>query len=122
MFNNRNYHLVLTQPFQENIHGKDEKSSKDIEQHFICHYIFKGTENFQKVKKVSCRFNHQYKIQGLQIAKIEYLSQGGECIAILKTFWLKLFLKIVVKNIQKIIEKENKMRNIHFILKREREC
>lgn len=115
--NNCRYRLVLTQQFQENIHGKDDESSTDIEQHFICHYIFNKCENFKKVSK---RFNRKYNVQGLQIAQIEYLRKGGECVAIIKTFWLKLFIKIVAKKIRIILEKEKKMKDIDFILKRYR--
>jgi hypothetical protein len=115
MLNNR-YRLVLTQPFREKIHGKDKESSNDIEQHYICHYIF---NNLKQMERVTYRFNKKYNVNGLQIAEIVYLEKGGECVAILKTFWLKLFLKIFIRKTRNIIHKEKRMRNIRFILDRE---
>jgi hypothetical protein len=116
------YKLVLAQPFMKNVHGYDEKSSKDIQQHFICHFIFKRNlinELRMKSNSRSYTFYKHYKVQGLQIAEILYLPYGNECVAICKTFWLKIFIRVCKLRMQKIIEKQKRMKNIKYLMQRE---
>jgi hypothetical protein len=99
----KKYHLVLVQRYNQRIHGKDNNTHPDIKTHFICHYIFKNSD-LKCIKKeikntknsLRSSFESQYNIKNsLQIAEVIVL-ETGECVGILKTFWLKLFLKICI--------------------------
>jgi len=87
------------------------------DEYYISQYIFKNGY----VKKVHDSFNRNYKktqwknkpYTGLQIAQVYYL-ESGECISVLKTFWLRIFVRVC----RKFIEVKKKMCDIRYILRR----
>ena len=115
---NSKYDLVVCELHNSLIHGYDNNSDPNIREHYLCTYISRNN-NFTKNNKShiydvvkTCKkgynqlissnsprikhsFIRNYKnivsnknyIQP-QIAEIVYLN-GDECVAILKTFWLK---------------------------------
>jgi hypothetical protein len=118
---NQKYHLVLCQQYQPEIHGHDNKSSQDIHSHYICHHVYRNNLNSInelafKRKSLRHSFYKHYQMDGLQIAQVVYLNnQGNECVAILKTFWIKIFLRICIPFLRNIIQKQKRMRNIHYL-------
>jgi hypothetical protein len=112
MVNHTKYNLVLVQKYNKLVHGMDNNTHPDIETHFICHYIFtkrdmnsikKEIKNTKKSLRSS--FESEYNVKdSLQIAEIIVLD-SGECVAILKTFWLRIFLKVCIPILQNTVKR-----------------
>jgi hypothetical protein len=116
----KKFQFVLIKRFDESIHGKDLSSSKDIEFHFICHYIFKTNENiWREIKNsknsVRYHFEKEYQIRdSLHIAEV-IMKDNEERVAILKTFWLRIFFRICLQ----FLKTKKRMKNIHYLRRRE---
>ena len=116
------YNLVLCEIFNPSSHGVDDKSDPCIAGHHLVHTRY-DTVDWDHVKETV----YQYKRHVLQnsrtlrfrvhpiirnytkiitnnkyikpeIAEVFYLS-GQECVAILKTFWFRIFIRICKKKI-----------------------
>lgn len=106
------FYLCLCEVFNEELHGFDEQSDPNVHSHLIVQQILNPNEKIyikSEIKNIKKRsqiiatndiftLNHpirNYKnillsdyYNQLHIAKIEYLT-GEECVAIIKTFWIK---------------------------------
>ena len=70
--------IVLCELYQKNIHGFTNESDKNINGHYL---VISKLNPYNK--------KHNQEIIELHIAKCIYLN-GDECVAIIKTIWLKL--------------------------------
>jgi cytoplasmic iron level regulating protein YaaA (DUF328/UPF0246 family) len=115
--------LVLCEIYHPEKYGIDEKNDKNIEKHYIVFYsyTYKGIKSFSIMKKdikfikkhniiLSEQFhpyirnyNHINKnILNIQIAE-KIILKGGECVAILKTFWIKIIQRTWKKVFRKYL-------------------
>jgi len=115
--------LVLCEIFHSQKYGIDETSDENIEKHYIVFYsyIYKGIKSFsiidKKIKFIKrhqiimyepCHpyirnYNHINKnILKIQIAE-KVILKGGECVAILKTFWIKIIQRTWKKIFRKYL-------------------
>jgi hypothetical protein len=85
----RRYKIVLCDLFNSDIYGIDENSDKNIENHYfvITSYVYYKPKIIKKDIKFYSK--HVHKILQPEIAECIILS-GGETIAVLKTFWIKI--------------------------------
>jgi len=85
----RRYRIVLCDLFDSNIYGIDENSDKNIKKHYIVitSYVYYKP----KVIKKDINFYNKpvRKILHPEIAECIILT-GGETVAILKTFWIRI--------------------------------
>ena len=136
MLNTENHHLIMCEIYNSFIHGQHflkEYETEDVDGHYLvyCKFDFQKEKNIWKnIRKTEIWLSNVYKniIEQQQmkinhdfirnykniiqrgcrpeIAKIIYL-QGGECIAILKTFWIRLIQRtwknVFKKRIYKIV-------------------
>ena len=125
------FDLVLCELFNNAFHGMDDSSDPNIQEQFLVSYIFKNDDNddinsilnnyknhYQRVYIYNINISHSiirnYKhiisrpnyIQ-LQIAKVIYLT-GQECVAIIKTIWIK----IIQRKWKKIYKQRKNILNI----------
>lgn len=122
----KKYRLVLAHPFEENVHGWNETSSIGIHTHYICHYIYRPQDMKNVMREIkntknSLRFSFekQYNIDSaLQIAEVIEL-EGKESVAILKTFWIRIFLRICIPFLRNIIIKNKRLRDWKYLRMRE---
>ena len=116
--------LVLCEIFNSEKYGIDDNSDKNIDKHYIViySYKYKGINTFSKIKKdikfikvdqiimnepsfhpYIRNYNHINKnILKIQIAEKITLNTG-ECIAILKTFWIKIIQRTWKKVFRKYL-------------------
>ena len=115
--------LVLCEIFHPHKYGKDESSDKNIDNHFIIlkSYIYKGIKSFSIIDKdikilkrhyiimyepshpYIRNYNHINKnILNIQIAE-KVILKGGECVAIIKTFWIKIIQRTWKKILRKYL-------------------
>jgi len=115
--------LVLCEIFHSHKYGKDESSDENIEKHFIVFYsyIYKGIKSFSTINKdikfikrnqiimyepshtYIRNYNHINKnILNIQIAE-KVILKGGECVAILKTFWIRIIQRTWKKIFRKYL-------------------
>jgi len=115
------YYLVLCEIFHSQKHGMDESNDKNIEKHYIIYYSYKynGIQSFSVIKK-DIKFIKKYNIPAvihpyirnynhinknilqIQIAE-KIILKGGECVAILKTFWIKIIQRTWKKVFRKYL-------------------
>jgi hypothetical protein len=99
----------------------DESNDKNIEKHYIIYYSYKynGIQSFSVIKK-DIKFIKKYNIPAvihpyirnynhinknilqIQIAE-KIILKGGECVAILKTFWIKIIQRTWKKVFRKYL-------------------
>lgn len=108
MRNDKN-RIVLCQKYNPAVHGENHNLIGQI----LCEYIykcpFKYTMNINK--NVYCKIS---KNNSPEIATVHYLITG-ECVCILKTFWLKIFQRTW----RSYMNTKQNLKNIHYLLKRE---
>ena len=117
------YSLVLCEIFNPSTHGVDDKSDPCIAGHYLVHTQYNNTVDWGHVKEMvyqykrhvlqnsrNPRFNTHPIIRNYiniitnkkyiqpEIAEVIYLS-GQECVAVLKTFWFRIFQRICKKKI-----------------------
>jgi hypothetical protein len=98
----RRYKIVLCDLFDSNIYGIDENSDKNIEKHFIVIRSY-AYYNSKFIKKDINFYSKQLdKIIQPEIAECIILS-GGEFVAILKTFWIRIIQRKWKKVFKKYI-------------------
>jgi len=132
-----NFCLVLCELFNDKLHGFDDNSDQSVLGHYLINYNISrmvqeneinnlnDTKAFLKICNNQNQLNQQNHLNHpiirnynniitrphyiqIQIAKVIYLA-GQECVAILKTFWIKL--------IQRTWKKIYKKRSIIFALR-----
>lgn len=118
------YNLVLCELFHSEKYGIDENSDKNINNHYIVinSYKYKGIKSFSTIDKdlkfikvdqimmheptfhpYIRNYNHINKnILNIQIAE-KVILKGGECVAILKTFWIKIIQRTWKKVFRKYL-------------------
>jgi len=115
--------LVLCELFNSEKYGIDENSDENIDKHYIViySYKYKGIKSFSDIKKDikfikkdqivmyepfhPCirNYNHINKnILNIQIAE-NIILKGGESVAILKTFWIKIIQRTWKKIFRKYL-------------------
>ena len=115
--------LVLCEIFHSKKYGIDKNNDEDIEKHYIVFYsyIYTGIKSFSIINKdikfikrhqiimyEPCHpyirnYNHINKnILKIQIAE-KVVLKGGECVAILKTFWIKIIQRTWKKIFRKYL-------------------
>jgi hypothetical protein len=111
---NNKFNIVLCEIFNPLIHGYDERSSAEILTHYLVCYKFNNLNNNitlkyiykiiklikNNIKKYRSLLNHpiiqNYNniLQNDNYIKVEigecFYLEGGECVTILKTFWLRI--------------------------------
>ena len=85
----RRYKIVLCDLFDSNIYGIDENSDKNIEKHYIIIHSYANYKPNVIKKDIKFYSKQLDKIIQPEIAECIILS-GGEYVAILKTFWIKI--------------------------------
>jgi hypothetical protein len=105
--------IVICQKYDPEIHGEN----KNLEGHFLCEYIykcpFKYTEKYTKNIYYRTFVKNQKNAKNQikpQIAEVIYLDTG-ECVCVLKTFWLRIFFRIM-RSFMQVLKKK---RNIHHL-------
>jgi hypothetical protein len=85
----RRYKIVLCDLFHPDIYGFDENSDKNIKKHYIVitSYVYYKPKVIKKDIKFYSK--HVRKILHPEIAECIILT-GGETVAILKTFWIRI--------------------------------
>lgn len=87
------YELGMCQKFNERLHGFNENtSSPDLKDHYICYYTFQFGDTF----KDYINFALCYRAT-VEIVEPVWLYPGNEMVAIYKTFWLRIFQRLVRK-------------------------
>lgn len=89
------YELALCQRFNPEIHGCNENtSSPNIKEHYLCLFTFEITPLglFESAIALS-----KYYCATIEIVETVLLEPGQECIAIYKTFWLRIFQSYIRK-------------------------
>lgn len=115
--------LVLCEIFHPHKYGTDESSDKNIDNHFIIlkSYIYKGIKSFSIIDKdikilkrhyiIMYEPSHPYirnynhinrNILNIQIAE-KVILKGGECVAIIKTFWIRIIQRTWKKVFRKYL-------------------
>jgi hypothetical protein len=115
--------LVLCELFNSEKYGIDENSDENINNHYIViySYKYKGIKSFSTIKKdikfikidqlIMYEQFHPYirnyndinkNILNIQIAE-KIILKGGECVAILKTFWIKIIQRTWKKVFRKYL-------------------
>jgi len=115
--------LVLCEIFNSEKYGVDENSDENIDKHYIViySYKYKGIKSFSNMKKdikfikkdevnmyesfhpFIRNYNHINKnILNIQIAE-NIILKGGESVAILKTFWIKIIQRTWKKIFRKYL-------------------
>jgi len=115
--------LVLCEIFNSKKYGIDENSDESIDNHYIViySYKYKGIKTFSVIKKdikfikkdeiimyepfhpYIRNYNHINKnILNIQIAE-KIILKGGECVAILKTFWIRIIQRTWKKVFRKYL-------------------
>lgn len=118
------YKLVLCEIFNSEKYGMDDNSDENINKHYIViySYKYKGHKSFSDIKKDIKfikvdqimmheptfhphirNYNHINKnILNIQIAE-KIILKGGECVAILKTFWIRIIQRTWKKVFRKYL-------------------
>ena len=123
IFHRKKYNMVLCEIFNPSVHGCDSRSDPSVKGHYLVHSKF-NFANWKKINKIipeykkhlkkdiipNNRFNTHPFIRNYkkiisnkkcikpEIAEVIYLS-GDECVAILKTVWIRIFIRICKKKI-----------------------
>ena len=123
------YQLALCELFDPRYHGLDENSSPAIDQHFLIYMeiepnVFQANSYKADERRLQ-RFwrnngsalNYNKKQIRLEIICADLLTPGGEEVAYLKTFWLRIVQrcwKKVFKARQEVIKKRSTMRALQI--------
>jgi hypothetical protein len=93
----KKYALALCELFQPAVHGFDAHSSPDIHGHYFVYELldlteFYNVEEFAAVQEMLAQQQQQQQQRPMQLEIVEYkiLMPGGEMVALIKTYWLRL--------------------------------
>lgn len=118
------YNLVLCEQFNKETHGFDNDSDPNVVHHHLVMYSEKEVFSLQKTMKRMKKYirlcsqdtPRREQIRKPEIAECIYL-RGGECVAIIKTFWLKIIQRkwrsICIQR-KIIINKRSQPQNIYY--------
>jgi hypothetical protein len=120
------YNLVLCEQFNKETHGFDNDSDPNVVHHHLVMYsekdVFSLKKTMKRMKKyMQLRHGNRSilpyeQLQKPEIAECIYL-RGGECVAIIKTFWLKIVQRkwrLICKQRKIIINKRSQPQNIYY--------
>lgn len=124
------YKLGLCQRYTRTIHGHNDNSSPEIDNHYLCVYLFEyfTPDDLQFALNVAEKSHNEYKRRPtyekkmkritIEIINTETLEPGDETVAIYKTFWLRIFQRKVRKwlNLKKATNDIIDKRQIHKML------
>ena len=124
------YKLGLCQRFTRTIHGHNDNSSPNIDNHYLCVYLFDyfTPDDLQFALNVANKSHNIYRRRPtyekkmkritVEIINTETLEPGDETVAIYKTFWLRIFQRKVRKwlNLKKATNDVIDKRQIHKML------
>ena len=119
------YIYATCQKFDPIIHGFDDNSSKNIDGYYMlidtimCFQSLVRAKHLVSNQNSYCYYNDINSKVSIELAEPVFMDEGGEIIAILKTFWLRIFQKTCKKRIMKNREKLAKYKKLPEILKRE---
>ena len=119
------YIYATCQKFDPIIHGFDDNSSKNIDGYYMLIDTIMCFQSLVRAKHLVSNQNSYYYYNdinskvSIELAEPVFMDEGGEIIAILKTFWLRIFQKTCKKKIMKNREKLAKYKKLPEILKRE---
>lgn len=119
------YIYATCQKFHPFIHGFDDNSSKNIDGYYMLIDTIMCFQSLVRAKHLVSNQNSYYYYSGInskvtiELAEPVFMDEGGEIIAILKTFWLRIFQKTCKKRIMKNREKLAKYKKLPELLKRE---
>tara|TARA_A100001234_G_C12567864_1_gene360360 strand:- start:622 stop:1008 length:387 start_codon:yes stop_codon:yes gene_type:complete len=119
------YIYATCQKFDPIIHGFDDNSSKNIDGYYMLIDTIMCFQSLVRAKHLVSNQNSYYYYNdinskvSIELAEPVFMDEGGEIIAILKTFWLRIFQKTCKKRIMKNREKLAKYKKLPEILKRE---
>ena len=126
--NRPKYIYGTCQKFNTNIHGFDRNSTKNIDGYYMLMDTILCFQSLVRAKHLVSNQNSHYYYTGInsnvsiELVEPVFMEEGGEIIAILKTFWLRIFQRTCRKRLIKIREKVAKYKKLHEILKREICC
>ena len=119
------YIYATCEKFNPIIHGFDSNSTVGINYHFIVLDTIMCFRSLLRAKYLISNQNYFYLYRNIDshvsIELIEpiFMDEGGEIVAIMKTFWLRIFQKTCKKKIMKNREKLAKYKKLPELLKRE---
>ena len=119
------YIYATCQKFDPIIHGFDDNSSKNIDGYYMLIDTIMCFQSLVRAKHLVSNQNSYYYYNNInskvsiELAEPVFMDEGGEIIAILKTFWLRIFQKTCKKRIMKNREKLAKYKKLPELLKRE---
>ena len=119
------YIYATCQKFDPIIHGFDDNSSKNIDGYYMLIDTIMCFQSLVRAKHLVTNQNSYYYYNNInskvsiELVEPVFMDEGGEIIAILKTFWLRIFQKTCKKRIMKNREKLAKYKKLPEILKRE---
>ena len=96
------YNIAYTEPFNAVIHGCTEKSSKDIHRYHLVMEVYEAGEFFE---------NYELR-SNLDIVEMVELP-GSECVAIFKTFWLRILQRKWKKDFA-LVKVMKRLRHLRF--------
>lgn len=123
--NRPKYIYGICQKFSTNIHGFDRNSTKNIDGYYMLMDTILCFQSLVRAKHLVSNQNSYYYYSGInskvsiELVEPVFMDEGGEIIAILKTFWLRIFQKTCRKHIVKNKVKVAKYKKLHEFLKRE---
>jgi hypothetical protein len=98
--NAKKFQLAICERFQINIHGADEQSTSNITEHFLINTTMELSEFYDNsYKEEELRIQRYWrrspllynqKFIRLEIIQADQLKPGGEYVAYLNTFWLRI--------------------------------
>ena len=123
----KKYNMVLCEIFNPVVHGMDNESDPAIQGHLLVNTKF-NIINWREINNIKQEYKNYMNSRIIsnnklnkhplirnykniistpnyikpEIAEVIYL-QGSECVAILKTFWIRIFLRICKKKIHNVI-------------------
>jgi len=123
----KKYNMVLCEIFNPVVHGMDNESDPAIQGHLLVNTKF-NIINWREINNIKQEYKNYMNSRIIsnnklnkhplirnykniistpnyikpEIAEVIYL-QGNECVAILKTFWIRIFLRICKKKIHNVI-------------------
>ena len=124
------YKLGLCQRYTRTIHGHNDNSSPNIDNHYLCVYLFEyfTPEDLQFALNVVEKSHNEYERRPtyekkmkritIEIINTATLEPGDETVAIYKTFWLRIFQRKVRNwlNLKKATNDIIDKRQIHKML------
>ena len=108
--------IVLCQLYHPQIHGKNN----NLVGHYLCEYIYKCPFKYTLKYRTNVYYrnfmkhNENCETTIPEIATVIYL-QSGECVCVLKTFWIRIFQRIWKSYWMKL----QKKKNLRYLLNRE---